>query len=175
MPLYPVTERDYAEAIDLINLAYRGTGAGASWNVEAGIIEGQRINDSLLREDLAANPDAHFLIFKDRPDAPLLGTAWLDPMPDGAWYLGLLSVRPELQDRQLGRTLLAEAEGFAKERGANRIRMTVLHVRDTLIAWYGRRGYTQTGETKPYPYGRDERFGKPLRDDLYFLVLEKQL
>ena len=52
--------------------------------------------------------------------------------------------------------------------------MTVLHVRDTLIAWYQRRGYTLTGETKPFPYD-DNRFGTPLRDDLYFVVLEKHL
>jgi len=52
--------------------------------------------------------------------------------------------------------------------------MTVLMVRETLIAWYERRGYTLTGETKPFPYG-DNRFGRPLRDDLYFVVLEKAL
>jgi hypothetical protein len=48
----------------------------------------------------------------------------------------------------------------------------VLHVRETLIAWYERRGYRKTGENEPYPYG-DERFGKPLVDGLYFVVMEK--
>jgi hypothetical protein len=52
--------------------------------------------------------------------------------------------------------------------------MTVIHLRDTLIAWYERRGYRRTGETEPFPYG-DERFGIPRRDDLYFVVLEKAL
>jgi hypothetical protein len=69
---------------------------------------------------------------------------------------------------------LKAAEGFAKERSAHRIRMTVVHVRKTLIAWYERRGYALTGETKPFPYG-DERFGRPLRDDLHFVVLEKDI
>ncbi len=50
--------------------------------------------------------------------------------------MGLLMERPDQQKKQLGRTLLAEAESFARGRGALRIRMTVLHVRDTLIAWY---------------------------------------
>jgi hypothetical protein len=36
------------------------------------------------------------------------------------------------------------------------------------------RGYHKTGETEPFPYG-DDRFGAPLRDDLSFLVLEKDL
>jgi GNAT superfamily N-acetyltransferase len=99
---------------------------------------------------------------------------WLDPGKDGVWGLGLLTVRPDLQNRQLGRTLLRAAEEFAKELGAHRIHMTVVNVRTTLIAWYERRGYTLTGETQPFPYG-DERFGRPLRDDLHFVVLEKDI
>jgi ribosomal protein S18 acetylase RimI-like enzyme len=99
---------------------------------------------------------------------------WLEPKQDDVWYLDLLTVRPELQNRQLGRTLLAASEEFAKQRGAQRIRMTVVNLRETLIAWYLRRGYTLTGETKPYPYD-DNRFGTPLRDDLHFVVLEKHL
>ena len=52
--------------------------------------------------------------------------------------------------------------------------MTVIHQRDTLIAWYVRRGYLVTGETKPFPYD-DDRFGVPLQADLYFDVLERAL
>jgi hypothetical protein len=50
----------------------------------------------------------------------------------------------------------------------------VVHLRDTLIAWYQRRGYLLTGETEPFPY-HDQRFGWPLRDDLHFVVLEKEI
>ena len=46
--------------------------------------------------------------------------------------------------------------------------------RDTLIAWYERRGYALTGETKPFPYD-DPLFGLPQRPDLEFVVLEKRL
>jgi ribosomal protein S18 acetylase RimI-like enzyme len=171
--LLPAVEADYPAIIDLANLAYRGTGPSASWNIES-FIEGQRLNDSLLREDLASKPNAHLLTYRDEPGGELLGTVLLDPQKDGVWYLGLLTIRPDLQKRQLGRTLLAAAEDFAKQHGAYRIEMTVVNVRDILIAWYQRRGYTVTTETKPFPYG-DERFGRPLRDDLYFVVLEKDL
>lgn len=174
MILHPAVAADYAEIIDLVNLAFRGSGPSASWNVEAGIIEGQRLDESLLREDLAANPAAFLLTHRDKNHGALLGTVWLDPGKDGVWGLGLLTVRPDLQNKQRGRALLHAAESFAKERGASRIRMTVLHVRETLIAWYQRRGYTLTGKTKPFPYD-DERFGRPLRDDLHFVVLEKDL
>ena len=174
MLLRPVVEADFAAIIDLANVAYRGTGPSASWNAEVGIIEGQRLNEDLLREDLAAKPDGHLLTYRDDPDGVLLGTVWVDPKKDGVWHLGLLMVRPDQQNRQLGRALLAAAEEFVKERGGRRISMSVLHVRSTLIAWYERRGYAATGETQPFPY-EDDRFGKPLRDDLYFLVLEKEI
>jgi ribosomal protein S18 acetylase RimI-like enzyme len=174
MLLCPAVEADFAAIIDLANLAYRGPGSSESWTLEADFMEGQRLNESLLREELAAKPDAHLMTYRDDPAEAPLGSVWLDPMKNGVWYLGLLTVRPDLQNRQLGRALLAAAEEFAKERGARRIRMTVINVRDTLIAWYERRGYTLTGETQPFPYG-DERFGRPLRNDLHFVVLEKDI
>jgi hypothetical protein len=52
--------------------------------------------------------------------------------------------------------------------------MTVISVREELIAWYERRGYRRTGRTTPFPYG-DERFGLPQRDDLEFELLIKPL
>jgi ribosomal protein S18 acetylase RimI-like enzyme len=174
MLLHPAVEADYAAIVDLANLAFRGSGSIASWNTEAVFIEGQRLDESLLTEDLAAKPEAQLLTYRDDPEGKLLGTVWLDRRKDGVWNLGLLTIRPDLQNRQLGRTLLAAAEGFVKVRGGRRIRMTVVNVRDALIAWYERRGYRLTGETQPFPYG-DERYGRPLRDDLHFVVLEKDI
>ena len=158
----------------LVNSAYRGQGAQAGWTTEAGYIDGQRIDLESLRVDLAAAPQALILTARDEPEGPILGCVWLEPAQDGAWYLGMLTIRPDLQDRQLGRTLLEAGEAHARERGAKSIRMTVVHIRDTLIAWYQRRGYVLTGETRPFPHG-DDRFGKPLRDDLAFVVMEKPL
>ena len=174
MFLYRAVEADYAPIVDLINLSFRGVGPLASWNTEADFIEGQRLTESLLREDLTAKPHALLLTHREDPNSELLGTIWLEPKNDGVWYLGLLTVRPDLQKRQLGRALLAAAESFAKQRGACRIRMSVVNVRKTLIAWYERRGYLLTGETQPFPYG-DQRFGKPLRGDLHFVLLEKDI
>jgi ribosomal protein S18 acetylase RimI-like enzyme len=174
MLLNRAVEADYAAIIDLANAAFRGTGVLASWNSEADFIEGQRLSESLLREDLAAKPDAQLLTYRDDPNGALLGTVWLEPKEDDVWYLSLLTVRPDLQNRQVGRTLLAAAEDYTKKRGARRIRLSVVNVRKTLIAWYERRGYLSTGETQPFPYG-DERFGRPLRDDLRFVLLEKDV
>jgi hypothetical protein len=51
--------------------------------------------------------------------------------------------------------------------------MTVVQVRESLIEWYERRGYRRTGDIEPFPY--DASVGTPLRDDLHFVVLEKDL
>lgn len=173
MLLEHASEADFPAIVDLVNAAYRGHGAVASWNIETGILEGTRLTESLLKEDLAAKPDAHFLITRDSQTGVIIGTVWLEPVKDDTWYLGLFTVSPALQKQHLGRALLSAAEEFARERGARSMRMGVLNVRGPLIAWYQRRGYAQTGETEPFPYG-DDRFGKPLRDDLEFVVLQKQ-
>jgi GNAT superfamily N-acetyltransferase len=174
MFLARAVEADYVPIIELVNLSFRGVGASAGWNSEADFIEGQRLTESLLRDDLAAKPDAFLLTYREDPNGDLLGTVWLEPKNNRVWYLGLLTVRSDLQNRQLGRALLAAAEGFAKQRGACRIRMSVVNARDTLIAWYERRGYLLTGETQPFPYD-DQRFGIPLREDLHFVLLEKDI
>jgi hypothetical protein len=71
--------------------------------------------------------------------------------------------------------MLAEAERVAREEWKlPAMRMTVIDIRDELIAFYERRGYRRTGIKKPFPYG-DERFGVPKRADLRFEVLEKAL
>jgi GNAT superfamily N-acetyltransferase len=158
-----------------VNSAYRGEVSRQGWTTEADYIEGQRTDAGLLARDLAATPGAELLVLRDAADGPLLGSVWLEPVADGAtWYLGMLTVRPDLQDRKLGRELLAGAEGWAAKAGARRIRMTVIGIREPLIAWYERRGYVRTGETRPFPY-ENPGIGTPLRRDLDFVVLEKAL
>ncbi len=62
--------------------------------------------------------------------------------------------------------IIAEAERIARDEwGVGEMHMTVISVREDLIAWYERRGYRRTGQMTPFPYG-DERFGLPQRDDL---------
>ncbi|MFZ0301508.1 MAG: GNAT family N-acetyltransferase [Terracidiphilus sp.] len=167
------TDADVPAVVSLINLAFRGRGKNAGWSNEEKYIEGTRITEDLLREDMAAKPHATMLLWR-QPDGSLLGCVWMQPEHEGVWYLGLLAVDPSEQQAGLGRKLLQAAEEWTQERGANEIRMTVVHLRSALIEWYKRRGYVLTGETKPFPYG-DTRFGIPKRDDLYFVVLQKRL
>ena len=165
------TEADHPEVIALTNRAYREAAGQTGWKVES-LVAGQRIDESLLLEDLA-QPGAVLLIGRDE-DGGRVGHVRLDAGERAGWYLSMLTVDPARQDGGLGGALLAASEAYAKVRGAQWMQMSVLHPRVELIAWYGRRGYRVTGETKPFPYG-DDRFGKPTREGMYFEVLEKAL
>jgi DNA-binding MarR family transcriptional regulator/GNAT superfamily N-acetyltransferase len=170
--LVPASDRDMASIAALMNLAYRGNSSG--WNTEAGYITGDRTTEALLRADVAARPAASLMTWRDQQAGALQGCVWLEPLGDDTWYLGSLAVDPRRQNSGLGRILLAAAEQWINVHGGRRVRMTVVNVRHGLIDWYLRRGYRQTGETEPFPYD-DNRFGTPLRGDLSFVILEKDL
>lgn len=166
------TKDDLDEIVRLVQSAYRGDESRAGWTHEADLLEGQRVDRQMLL-DLLAQPDAQILVARSGQE--LVGCCELQRKADGVAYLGMFAVRPGLQGGGVGRSILTEAERrVAAEWGATRMEMTVLHVRQELIDWYGRRGYHPTGETGEFPYG-DERFGIPQRDDLRFVVLAKDL
>ncbi len=167
------THADIPAVVELMNRAFRGHGADASWSTEERYLEGTRTSEELLREEMAAHLEAKLLLWR-KPDDTLLGCVWMQPEENHVWYLGSLTIASSDQKAGLGRRLLAAAEDWALARGAQEIKMTVVHVRAALLDWYARRGYSLTMETKPFPYG-DERYGKPTRDDLYFVVLSKRL
>jgi predicted N-acetyltransferase YhbS len=169
MNLTRATAAELPEIVALMNRAFRGQ---QGWAVEQGYLVGDRISLRDLQAELAAKPQMQLLVWRE--EAQLLGSVSLEPLENGVWYLGALTVEPGRQDAQLGRRLLAEAERLAQAAGAARMRLTVIWVRETLIGWYLRRGYVATGETLPFPYG-DDRWGRPTRDDLYFMVFEKTL
>ncbi len=168
------TEGDLSAVAALMNIAFRGTGAQASWTSEAAYIDGERTSEALLREERLAKPEGVLLLVRASSAAPLQGSVWLEPLGEDVWYLGSLTVDPRLQNNGAGRRLLEAAEVWVYGRGGRTIRMTVVNVRDALIAWYVRRGYQLTGEVTPFPY-EEPRFGVPRRPDLAFVTLEKAL
>jgi ribosomal protein S18 acetylase RimI-like enzyme len=168
------TDSDVPAIVRLMNRAYRGADNSSGWTTEEAYLSGDRITEALLRADMKGKPSASLLKWQNEEGAGITGCVWLEPVDDDTWYLGSLTVDPRRQNGGLGRTMLAAAEDRVRDRGGKRVRMTVINVREALIAWYLRRGYEKTGKTQPFPYG-DDRFGKPLRDDLCFVVLEKPL
>lgn len=173
MVIAPAADGDLDSVAALVNSAYRGESSRRGWTTEADYIDGLRTDAQSLRAEMAEKPGAVMLAMRERESDPPLGCVWLEPAGHEAWYLGMLTVRPDLQDRGLGRQMLAGAEDYVRAQGARTMSMVVISIRDTLIAWYQRRGYKLTGETKPFPYG--SQFGIARRDDLEFVVLEKAL
>lgn len=154
----------------LVESAYRGDSSRAGWSTEADLLGGQRTDAEDIRSCVER---ARSIILLYEQDGDLIACAHV-AVENGAGYFGMFSVRPTLQGGGIGKVVLAEAERIAREWGMTEMRMTVIDVRDELIAFYERRGYHRTGEKKPFPYG-DERFGLPKRDDLRFEVLAKSL
>lgn len=169
-------ETDIPALVALVTSAYRGDASRAGWTTEADLLDGNRIDPELLGRDILRPHSRVLLAERPRADGtPELVACAHVCIEDGAGYFGMFSVRPELQGGGIGKAVLAEAERIAREEWhLPAMRMTVIDVREELIAWYERRGYRRTGIKKPFPYG-DPRFGIPLRGDLRFEVLEKPL
>jgi ribosomal protein S18 acetylase RimI-like enzyme len=165
-------EADNPQIVALMNVAFRGEGALRGWSTEAAYISGARTSLSLLLEEAIGG--TRFFV-ADAPDGRGIdGCVGLKKLGREIYSLGSLAVQPRLQNSGLGRALLTEAETLARSEGSTAIEITVVNVRETLLSWYERRGYVRTGEVRPFPY-LENRFGKPLRDDLAFVVLGKQL
>ncbi|GAB3056902.1 GNAT family N-acetyltransferase [Stenotrophomonas tumulicola] len=165
------TPADIPALIALVTSAYRGDASRVGWTTEADILDGARIDAEGLQADLD-RPRSTILVAEDA--GRLLACAHV---ADGGehGYFGMFAVDPGQQGSGIGKQMITEAEAHGvREWGLRSMLMTVIDIREELIAFYERRGYQRTGIKKPFPYG-DERFGIPRRDDLQFEVLEKHL
>ncbi|HZP68194.1 MAG TPA: GNAT family N-acetyltransferase [Rudaea sp.] len=163
---------DVARIVALVESAYRGDASRAGWTTEADLLDGQRVDPAGVSE-IVVKTGSRVLL--GERDGELLACCHLEKLDGGACYFGMFSVRPTLQGGGVGRLMMQEAERIARDEWkCGKMEMTVISVRDELIAWYERRGYRRTGIYKPFPYG-DARFGIPKRDDLRFELLVKAL
>lgn len=153
----------------LVNSAYRGDTSRQGWTTEADLLDGTRIDEAALRE-LIEKPNTVILTYREA--GKLLGCVELR-LQEGKLYLGMLSVKPDIQGKGVGKKLMQAAEDYAAQQNLNTIMMTVISVRKELIDWYIRHGYQLTGERKPFVVP-DARWGIP-KKELEFVVLEKRL
>jgi ribosomal protein S18 acetylase RimI-like enzyme len=162
---------DIEPVVALVESAYRGDASRVGWTTEADLLDGRRTGRDDI-EAILARERSQLLLAE--LDGELIACAHV-MVEDGAGYFGMFSVVPNRQGTGIGKTVLAEAERIVRDHWqCAAMRMTVIDVRDELIAFYERRGYRRTGIKKPFPYG-DARFGLPKREDLRFEVLEKPL
>lgn len=188
------TPADAPAVHKLVRSAYRGDSSRQGWTTEADLLADERIDEAGVLAKISEPGGAVILAFTSSPsssssDHPEPGSGSgsgplgccevlrypADETGELA-YFGMFAVDPKLQAGGIGKRLLREAERYAIEvLGARRMEMTVIWLREELIDWYLRRGYVLVeGEKRPFPYEHLVN-GEALRDDLYFVVLRKEL
>ena len=162
--------KDISALVSLMDNAYRGEGSKQGWTSEADLFIGNKRTDEETVTKLINKRGAVFLKFTNENEV-IEGCVFLHKK-DSRLYLGMFSVSPAAQGKGIGKRLLNAADEYAKEQHCSLIHMTVITVREDLIAWYEKNGYQRTGKVLPFPV--DERFGIPTQP-LEMLVLEKQV
>jgi ribosomal protein S18 acetylase RimI-like enzyme len=165
----PALESDIPALNILVNSAYRGESSKAGWTTEADLLGGIRTDEAALKALMQAR-DA--VILKYAENNKILGCVYLKE-EDDKLYLGMLTVVPTLQNKGIGKMLLAAAEKEANKRNCTTIFMSVISIRTELINWYKKHGYYDTGITRLFPTN-DPSFGIP-KQPLEFMILEKKL
>ena len=153
----------------LINSAYRGESSKKGWTTEANLLEGLRTTEEELTETIL---DPKNTILKFTKDNKIIASVLLIEK-EHQLYLGMLTVSPELQNSGIGKKLLQQAEIHASALDLPKIVMTVISVREELIAWYIRNGYVDTGKREPFP--ESEVHITIAEQPLEFIVLEKRI
>lgn len=160
---------DVPRVAALVELAYRGSVAATGWTNETEILEGPRSSPSEVQK-LVRDPHSRFLMATE--DGQLAACCLLQRHGEGA-YFGMFAVAPDRQQQGLGKIMVAQSEEAARVLWKARfLRLTVISLREALIAWYQRRGFALTGEREPFPF---EAAPGALRTDFDLVVLQKPL
>ncbi|MFZ6847557.1 GNAT family N-acetyltransferase [Undibacterium sp. RuRC25W] len=166
----PAVASDAVFLTQLVNSAYRGDTSRQGWTTEAGLLDGPRIETKEVLELISADDSVIFLCVQQQQ---IIGCVHLQKDGDAA-YLGMFVVNPLLQGHGIGKQFMQAAELHAQAQwGINKMWMTVISVREELIAYYQRRGYVRTGRFKPFPKNNGKE--KLLVEDLQFEEMEKTL
>lgn len=164
------TPDDIGDIVALVNSCYRGDSSRIGWTTEADLLDGTRTDESEIQNLMSLNDSRILLCSSGRE---IVGSVHIQKQ-GSACYLGMLVVKPELQGGGVGRQLMNEAENRARELWrSTKITMTVISLREELIAYYERRGYRRTGQIKPFV--SDATHGIPRVGGIELEVLEKSL
>ena len=97
---------DVPAIVRLVNGAYRGDSSRRGWTTEADLLGGQRTDAEKIGEMIAAPGSAVLLLHEPTEPCACVHVA---RQSDEVCYLGMLTVRPDLQGGGVGRQLLAAA------------------------------------------------------------------
>jgi len=143
---------DASAIAELINSAYRGESSRAGWTTEANLLDGLRTTTQEVA-GIIKRDDAFMLIgvLNDQVIATICCERQVAHGRNTA-HLGMIAVKPTLQNQGHGATLIQAAEAIAlREWRVAGFHMAVISIRSELIAFYERLGYAHTGEFKDFP------------------------
>lgn len=152
------TFEDIPAIVRLVNSAYRGDYSKQGWTTEADILDGQRTDPESLKQLLQDSFNQLELAFDSQRN--LVACVHVRKESFSTLYFGMLTVEPTMQGSGIGKKLLEHVENLAKDLKMSHIRMSVIHLRKELIAYYERRGYRATGKFEPFPEN-DPLYGLP--------------
>ena len=134
------TVEDVPDVHAVINRAYV---------VEAPFIQGDRVTADDIRDTIAA-PNSAYLLMVDSPGTGyrIIGALKIELNGERA-HVGPIAVEPACQGTGVGKSLVAAAEEYGRERGVAHLDLCVMSFRPTLPGFYESLGFEVTG-TAPY-------------------------
>jgi len=135
---------DVAQLVELINLAYRAQ-SDRSWTTEKAFVDGTRITNEQLSEDLNRS---NFKLFVGENEQGLLVACIGLSLDHNSVEIGTFAIDSSVQNLGYGKQMLNYVEAYVAQSCSE------------LIAYYQRRGYQITGHTEPYPVNAN--VGQPL-------------
>ena len=142
-----------AEAIaKLINSAYRGETSRKGWTTEADILDGLRTTTSEIGKTIKRDNTFILIgVYRDEIVATIC-CEWQELAFKDTVHFGMIAVKPSLQNKGYGKTLIQAAEAIClREWRVVGFHMAVISIRHELIAFYERLGYKLTGEFAEFP------------------------
>jgi len=149
---YKAEIADAQTVAELVNSAYRGESSRAGWTTEADILEGKRTTTQEVAA-IIRREDAFILLGVLRDE--IVATICCERQVlagKNAVHFGLIAVKPLLQNKGYGRSLIQAAEAMtSREWSVAGYYMSVISLRVELTAFYERLGYQRTGEFRNFP------------------------
>ncbi len=140
----------------LINKAYRGETSRKGWTTEADILDGLRTTTTEIGKTIKRKATFILIgVLKDEIIATMC-CEWQELAGQDTVHFGLIAVKPSLQNKGYGKTLIQAAEAIClREWRVVGYHMAVISIRHELIAFYERLGYKRTGEFAEFPVKSD--------------------
>lgn len=147
---------DAAEIAQLVNAAYRGESSRKGWTTEADLLDGLRTTTAQVAA-MIKREDAFILMgVLNEQIVATVCCEWQEIAFKNTAHLGMIAVKPTLQNKGYGKAMIQAAEAMCTRRWrVAGFHMAVISVRHELIAFYERLGYQRTGEFHDFPKNPD--------------------